>query len=745
MSGEDILRESDKRALSNTQYISRVQGKNTKFKKSSSNLKAYGAAGFLTLMIVIGALLFSSGNIVPSAISQRLIEETDVQYADAVAGKELVFQQALYNGEVPDFTASILKKKGILVGYEGEDGFVEATKVNGELLLKLDGRVVEAKDFIKEIKQNYTLYEAFNEATYSRAAYYYDESAKDVFKKIGTNRNNYTGSNDLNDVMNKLLGEGSDMNANTVVLVEKQRKNEQTGEVETYYEYEMLGENAHSDKADDFIRMVGEKNTASSSEVATLNAANSLNTADTISKEQKSSLYYLGFMENISKMKAGDGNTSSINEAMNHMFYSAETEVVDIKTGEAKKVTGSPLESPSLYALLSGNKLNIDDVAGYASDRILKLTENKLGVSSDKNIISGTITSSTSEAKGSIGNFTKTRAAGASLDILGASRPIINGSLVENSYETIKGVKAGEYLVEGAINVGKELAKKSGASAGDSSAVLSYTRLNNDIVAMDAEIDRKNRSPFDITSRNTFLGSIIYNFAISQGGAKTSSILSGFKNTITTVGKSIINLLPSTYADSVDGFLATFGDCKTYSSIGAVGSAGCSQIATFDTTTLNDPFNDQGFVDFVNSNTTLNPSGTRTINKGSALAHYILYNDERETPLGVTDGGIQESILKESSSIPYKTDILDMVKTSLNVSEDIKKISSGEEFVNSSKNEKWDSTYKYAQRYVSLARASEAMKHYSGGSTAYNNIRFFEGEGNPVVAFLNEYYKLANK
>lgn len=745
MSGEEILRESDKRALENTQFVSRVQGKNIRFKKSSSGLKAYGAAGFLTLMIVVAVVLFSSGNIVPSAISERLIEETDVQYADAVAGKELVFQQALYNGEVPEYTASILKRKGFLVGYEGDDGFVEAVKNNGELALKANDKIIRAQDFIKEVSHNRALYEAFNEATYSRAAYYYDKSAKEVFKKIGTTRNNYTDSDELDDVMNKLLGKGSDVSANSVSLVKKTRKNEQTGETETYYEYEKNGEDVKSKEAEDFINLIGEKNTAGTSGEATLNAASTINVADTISKEQRSSLYYLAFMENISKMKAGEGNTSSINEAMNHVFDSAEIEVVDTKTGEVIKVTGSPMESPSLYALLSGDKLDTEKVSNFASDRVLRLTENKLGINSNKGAISGAVTSSDSKVKGAIGNYINNDSEKASLDVLKLSQPIVKSSLVDNSYDTIKGVGAGELLVEGAVNVGKKLAKKSGASPGDSSAVLSYTRLNNDIVAMDADIERSSRSPFDITSRYTFLGSIVYRLAISQKFTKTTSLSSSFGRLVSSVGKSFIHLFPSTYADSIDGFLATFGDCKTYGSINAVGSAGCSEIATFDTSTLNDPFNNPGFVEFIDKNTTINSSGTRTINKDSVLAQYILYNNERETPLGVTDGGIQDSILKGSSSVSFKSDILDMVKTSLTASDDVKRISTGEEYVNSSSNEKWDTTYKYAQRYISLARATEALKQYSGGSTAYDNLRYFEGKENPVMAFLEEYYEVANQ
>ena len=205
------------------------------------------------------------------------------------------------------------------------------------------------------------------------------------------------------------------------------------------------------------------------------------------------------------------------------------------------------------------------------------------------------------------------------------------------------------------------------------------------------------------------------------------------------ISQSLISFLPSSYADSLGGYLTTFGDCETYATANnAVGSAQCSEIAVFDTSTLDDPFNNQGFIDFINNNTTLDNSGSRTINPGSDLAKFILYN-KRTAPLGVMDGGILESIQNDSSSVFFTSNILEMIKTWLNASEADKKIATGAIFVNSSQNKDWQ-TYKYAQRYMSLARATAVLKQYSSDPLAYNNIEFFEGNENPVVAFLENYY-----
>ena len=90
------------------------------------------------------------------------------------------------------------------------------------------------------------------------------------------------------------------------------------------------------------------------------------------------------------------------------------------------------------------------------------------------------------------------------------------------------------------------------------------------------------------------------------------------------------------------------------------------------------------------------------------------------------------------------SNISEMIRVFIGTSEHNKKIASGAAFVNSSNNTDWQ-TYKYAQRYVALARATAILKQYSNDKTAYQDLEFFEGEENPVVAFLNQYHNIATK
>ena len=732
MSAEDILRSSENTALDNNQFVSNVTGRSG---KKSKKRGGFGVLFFLTAVIAVFMLFFSTGNLIPSAISERLIEETDIQYADAFESKLLVFQQAMQSGDMPENTADKLKAHGATLGYGSAENFTEANRGGGALSILFSGKVISANEIISAAHKDARLYDAINSATYSRAAYYYDDSATNVFRKLGASRNIYKDDDTFEDAMDKAVGEGSSVDVNNVGLFEKQRK-KQDGTTETYYEYGQVGGTASSSAAESFVESVRSKNMAESGTQATLNAAGAINVADTMAKEQKSSLFFLAFMENISKMKAGLGSETKIHDAMNYLYREEESEVVDVKTGETTTSKGSMLEAKSLYSILAGEKIDTKDVENYSSDRVLKTVENQLGTSNSGVAVTETVVSKSRGLKAVIGRFIRwgEEALGS---VLGKVSPTVDQSLVNNSFSSIKGIYGGELLAEGAVNVGKELAKQSGATPGDASAVKTYARLNNTILALDAEVDRMNRSPFDITSKNTFLGSLVYKFAMMT--MKKGTIANQFGSIIRMTSSAVSSLLPATYADDENNsFLTNFGECETLGTIGAVGSASCAMVATFDTSTLNDTFNDAGFTAFVNANTSIDGSGVRTINDGSVLANFIKYNNERNTPVGNMDGGILDSLKTGSKKVSFISNILNMILRFLNANEDEKRIASGAAFITSSSNPDWEQ-YKYAQRYVSLARATEALRRYDGDTTAFTKIKFFEGYENPVIAYINQY------
>ena len=102
------------------------------------------------------------------------------------------------------------------------------------------------------------------------------------------------------------------------------------------------------------------------------------------------------------------------------------------------------------------------------------------------------------------------------------------------------------------------------------------------------------------------------------------------------------------------------------------------------------------------------------------------------------DGGILEALNGGADKIPFISDILAMLASFLGADESDKRIASGAEYVNSADNTAWQEM-KYAQRYVALARATAMLKEHSSDKTAYQNVKYFEGNENPVVAFIDQY------
>ncbi|MBR3353172.1 hypothetical protein IKG49_01075 [Candidatus Saccharibacteria bacterium] len=739
MSAEEILRRNEKIATSNSQFISHVAGKKPITVKGGDRIKKYGATGMLLGVILVIAILFGSGNIIPSALMTRLREATDVQDANTKIDKQLVFQQALKGGEIAEDEVKILKQNNILVGYEEDGKFIETNSANRELSLKMETKIVDADSFMGEIWHNVELYDAIDEATYRNVLNYDDDLGEKVFEQVGVNKKDYSGDRSFNEVMEEKMGSGSNISVGNVSLKAEQENKDEAYEASA----EVMSTKS---KASDYIDTISEQTTSTTEEQATLDSATLLAVADTISKEQRSSSFYALLMEAINMMMAGDGRSDVINEMMNYLYTSAESEVVDVKTGEKVKIVGAPIEAPSLVAIMADGQIDADSVANYSSDRIIQLTENQIGTKANKGTILNTISSVSSSVKGLISRLLPSGDKTGDKAVLSLSEPIVDSSLENNSFQTLKGINAGEFLVEGAVNFGKLLAKQSGGSAGDETSILEYAKLNNKVLAMDAAAERLHKSPFDITSKNTFLGRIFYNLAMTfYSNRKLSEIVTSFSGIIPTTKQSIIGLLPGAYADNANGYLTHFGDCTKLGSINAKGSVICSENITFDTSTQNDPFNNSGFISFVENNTELDSSGKRVIKNDSVLANYIQYNNERITPLGVTDGGILESLSNDNSkSIKFVSNIIQLVKSFIGSSSEEKRIATGEAFVNSSTNPSWQ-VYKYAQRYVSLARTIAALRKFSNSPTAYNNILYFEGDENPVVAFLENYYQVANR
>lgn len=711
-----------------------------KNKKSSfgSKLKKFGALGFGTIIILTFLLIFGTANILSGMIPNSLLEGSDQQYTNEILSKEYVFQQAMVEGDIPDNTARLLKEDGIIVGYIQDGEFIEGNVCsNGcELQLRMGDKIITADTFLDEVNSDARLYYSFNKATYGRVAGWYDEAADEIIKKkYNTNRNNFSEDSSLEEVMNRKLGKGSDINVSSVSVSEDGQGKSSTAT------------NNSGDEAGDFIKGTIAENKASNIDDATLSTADTLKAADTITREQRSGTFALLLLENINKMQAGDGNESKINEVMNYLYEETTNSVVDTKTAQLTEVTGSAMEAPSLYAMLSGGEINAESVGNYSNDRILQTIKNQLTqdkVSTD--IIDNTVTS-TKKSTGNIGRLVPISGEVADENIVNTVTPTVSSSLSNNGFETINGIPAGEMLVEGVINVSKDLARASGGAPGDESAVKEYARLNSQILAMEAKADRLNRSPFDISSKNTFLGSIVYNLAISMQSKRSYSLISGVASLLKTTASAFASIMPTTSADETSTYLSTIGNCETIERTGAVGSVQCIATATFDESTLSKGI----FADGSLYNQKIRELGCVGDNgevvAKSVCADYIDYYINSDTPVGITNGKTIDDLveLPETLRALLPESVSDFIVGILKknfvatTGSEVDKKASGAMYVDSSENQNWED-YKWVQRYMSSVRTVSMLRQYAvndDGRVAYD-FSGFDWRESPVLAYIRE-------
>ena len=226
MSAQEELVQSNESAVSDdpiesgASYSVNVTGEKTGGKISGKAeggkpKKKFGAAVVITgLLVIIMFLMLAVPSFAADHLATNLVKVTDVQCADSVESKTIVFAMALRQGDVPDTTAMRLKEQGMIVGYQTNDEFAETNKSPDGLPLsvKIDDRVISADEFYQEINSNASSYGMFKEATYSCVENYYDESATTVLKnKIGISGNVMSGGKTLDESMDKVMGEGNDL------------------------------------------------------------------------------------------------------------------------------------------------------------------------------------------------------------------------------------------------------------------------------------------------------------------------------------------------------------------------------------------------------------------------------------------------------------------------------------------------------------------------------------------------------
>lgn len=792
MPGASYFRSSEQAALAGPRTFYTGTGKlPTVSKVSLTGKRKRGgfAALIVTLLIGIGggAFLSSSNSLLAPAMEALFTEKTDTQYTSSTLRTRKIIQYML-KGDYPvnhswlgankyNHFSSTFKRRlannNIEVVGSGSNKTLRYTNPTTNQTID-----VSADDFDTIFRDNLDFRDAYTTSTRGRVANFFDTAANRIYQKLGISRNLFddyrqTGDADADmdnyrDTMSEKF-EGSETDLGN--FGQETYEDPETGETEVDPNPELAGNDSATSgsapdaeaevRANGFLSSVVDKiGDVSNWACAFLNVGNMIAVAVAANEIYQSINYFMGLMENISKMKAGEGDESAVNSVLNFMSTPATANVEDYQNAQANpngknttvnlsetEVSGTPLEAKGVQLILANAPTSASSTANYSLERSSKVILGALTTSG-----ATMTTCAITQGVASIAAIAVNLVPGAGLlktlggvfvkavistalsvalgAFLGFMIPTIAQALFTNVFENATGIPAGELFARGASASNTRVGRSgSGQSLSSADAAIAYNQATNIVLAQDAELDRYNHSPFDTTNQNTFFGSIAYSLL----PITTSSQATSLASLLRTTSNSLSSLIGSvSAAGEGTTYMTTFGDCPNLESIGAKGDIYCNPITTTDTSTINIEPDDATYTSWIENNVNCDDEDNCEIKDDTNLAYYVSYCTERDSPFGIADANIMNefSPTDDAGIVGSFLENLPILGDILGVAESAEIINNmgwitGSNCVNTESNTNWNTEYKYYQRYVEDQRILTQLGAY-------------EGETDPVTAYIEK-------
>ncbi len=762
----DSVKSSEENQTSSN-FLNSVRGRNAKGKKKGLLRRMAPMTIISGLLLGGGAFFFGAQSMLGPHLSSLYTNATDVQFSSYHFRNSRLMSYMLDGGgqiKISNFTKkytrftpymqSRLKSNGIEVGHLDSSGNFQSGQalLGSSTVLKYGDQIVDANSFQDTFATNANFREAYYDAKRGRIAGFFDDVSMKYYDQKGATRDifdEYKSTGDLetdtdafeNTVSHYVVG--ADGKVNTV----GRYTDEETGEEHTQHNGGDINTGnvegvTPETKARSMVNRIASKvSTVGVPVCSALRIANIA--AITVSAYQiyQSIAYFLGLMEPISKAMAGEGDQSAINETLNFMTTQTTSKVDYVNTDGStsqKDVTGSMLESTGSKLVMGKTLSPSSETAPYSLDNITKAATTIAVSTGATNVAcSGVMAASaiiSLMSNGIPGGKLATFVVGAIMQTVGgiiitgvvaaivsAIIPYVAKIFASNIFETYTGVPAGELFSLGAANANFSLATQGSAyMPSDTEAVKTQNRKTTVALAEEAEIDRLNRSPFDASSPNTFLGSVFSKFSFLTYTSNIFSSLTAFGNTFAS---SLRQLTPaSSAADEGIMYTSQYTECRN------LPGTQCDMygvpIVTTDYSTIDIKPDDETYQKVVSKN--LDNDGN--IKDKSELAKFINFCKNRNSPWGVKDANILNALQTDfgivGNNLPFVNDILNVI----NAAEDVRNEpwATGSICENSSSNSRWDSEFKYYQRYIEDMRILGGMEDETGGS-------------NPVLAYESRY------
>lgn len=486
------------------------------------------------------------------------------------------------------------------------------------------------------------------------------------------------------------------------------------------------------------------------------------------------------YMETVDKTKYGEGDEAPINELTNTLNEQMVNENWVIKsTGggggvtedgvggleavKADAVSKSAMQSAGVSALYGNGLVDPNDPSAQSfnisssMNRILggigvgmdafrdcaiaKIAAGALGAAIDAVEIIACIGGALFTAGASCGPLVISSLAGIAASVglavaisgvISLITPVVVNAMTRDLVAELGGENLGNALTSGANMYQGFVHKANGGSLATTEKYQQFAIEQQRVIAQQAREERANLSPFDMTSKNTFMGSLMTQL---MSFTTTNSLMNTIATSSSIISSSITALTPSTsaIASEIAKNLPNMDEYEKTSphlaSIGAIGDSYSNPYMASDLDTMDmDPDDVIQKVDSLGGFKSIKEAGNVIIDAGSELAKYIRYCAGRTSAFGVADQNIVNEINKGTSintgnmlidsagngfigSVPILGDALDILESQKSL-DNIGYIS-GESCVagnnvDAAESPNWDEA-KYYQRFIEDQSLAESM------------------------------------
>lgn len=486
---------------------------------------------------------------------------------------------------------------------------------------------------------------------------------------------------------------------------------------------------------------------------------------------------FSGLVESVDKAKAGDGTNSPINEYMTTLtqtddkgktaMSSSGMSVLYSGATSNNYVYNSSVQLVNSESAFS-NVFGFDMLAGMSSIQAFTTCAYAKATAATIQTVLSIITAGTLNL---IVSFLDIFLSLASAVVISGAASALASFVVSvfttNVIENMFGETYGNYIASGGNIYLSKNYQSSGGAPGGAAAIAEYQTYKAEAIAKEAARDQATLSPFDTSSKYTFMGSImesLISFSTTSAGNAITSTITAMGS---TVSNSLTSLLPTASALATTEMNRTNGNCQFLDSVGAVGDMYCNpyyvdDFSTIDTdinTVIRNVANLGGFEGY----STLSDDQIQQyidgeleleVKEGSNLYKYIVYCGGRESIYGVADGNIASDIQEAAGSssalgtLIGALPILGDWQAAADAAREVKNVGwiGGGYCVNSEQNTAkdgwggWEGEGKWYQRFTEDSRLMENMGFFDDSDTAAIEVDQERAESGIIAYDANETY-----